>query len=433
VYVNGQSIGDDGEAGLFKVTYDANWPSVTGRGGVVPEDNLLYVTGSVVSVQGNTGVLTVADHTFIGWSFSRSGGPLTSPTFTITADTTLFAVWQYDVEDEFTVTYFGNGNSGGVTTRDPNWYVAGTVVTVLGQGSLVRDGYTFLGWSTSSTASVVTYVVGSTFVIYDDVWLYAVWSQNVYTVTYDPGLHGTFAPHVTGGLRYGDATPVAPIVTGEVGWTFTRWDPVPTATVTGTVVYVAQWAPLSPAPTVPPTSAPTVPPTSAPTSTPTPSVPATPVPSREGERERPVIVDKWAVVNLVLSIVGVVLAILVFVRALLLKKKDNKDNEQRNANDKRTVASNAQYGGQKREDSDAKKFTQRRTIWLIATVVLAIVGIIVFILTEDMSLPRGWVDRWTIVNAIILVAEIITVMFVFHNKKTETNKTDKNNTQTNYP
>jgi hypothetical protein len=47
-----------------------------------------------------------------------------------------------------------------------------------------------------------------------------------------------------------------------------------------------------------------------------------------------------------------------------------------------------------------------------------------------MSLPMGWVDKWTIVNAIILVVEIIAVMFVFHNKKVYTNKTDKNHPQT---
>jgi H+/gluconate symporter-like permease len=135
-------------------------------------------------------------------------------------------------------------------------------------------------------------------------------------------------------------------------------------------------------------------------------------------------VDKWALVNLILSIAGVVLAVLMTVRALLLKKKEDKQEDSpKNANAKNVGGAgySVQYG-----DSGDKKFTQRRTRWLIATIVLAIVGIVVFLVTEDMSLPRGWVDRWTIVNVIILVAGIITALFVFHNKKTTSNNTDKN-------
>jgi hypothetical protein len=76
-----------------------------------------------------------------------------------------------------------------------------------------------------------------------------------YTVTYAPGTHGTFAAQVTSGLHYGDATPVAPTVTGETGWDFTGWLPVPFATVTGDAIYVAQWAqtPTTTAPPVTPT------------------------------------------------------------------------------------------------------------------------------------------------------------------------------------
>ena len=62
-----------------------------------------------------------------------------------------------------------------------------------------------------------------------------------YTVTYEPGDHGTFTAQTTGNLRYGDSTPDAPAVTGEAGWTFTGWEPKVADTVTGDATYVAQW------------------------------------------------------------------------------------------------------------------------------------------------------------------------------------------------
>ena len=69
----------------------------------------------------------------------------------------------------------------------------------------------------------------------------AQWTQDSYTVTYDPGDHGDFTAQVTPGLNYGDDTPDAPATPGDPGWTFSHWNPTPSETVTGTITYVAQW------------------------------------------------------------------------------------------------------------------------------------------------------------------------------------------------
>jgi hypothetical protein len=65
--------------------------------------------------------------------------------------------------------------------------------------------------------------------------------EDVFVVTFLPGLYGTFNAQVTADLHYGDVTPVAPTVTGKAGWTFNGWSPVPTATVTDNAIYTAQW------------------------------------------------------------------------------------------------------------------------------------------------------------------------------------------------
>ncbi|MDR2700625.1 MAG: InlB B-repeat-containing protein, partial [Nitrososphaerota archaeon] len=69
--------------------------------------------------------------------------------------------------------------------------------------------------------------------------------EDLYTVTYRPGLHGMFVVKSVSDLFYGDVTPIAPVVTGEVGWRFVRWDPVLSATVTGDVIYTALWEQVS--------------------------------------------------------------------------------------------------------------------------------------------------------------------------------------------
>ncbi|WP_312702207.1 VWA domain-containing protein, partial [Sedimentibacter sp.] len=63
-----------------------------------------------------------------------------------------------------------------------------------------------------------------------------------YTVTYAPGTQGTFTAQVTDELVYGATTPAAPATPGNSGYTFTGWDPEPSATVTGNVTYTAQWS-----------------------------------------------------------------------------------------------------------------------------------------------------------------------------------------------
>jgi uncharacterized repeat protein (TIGR02543 family) len=220
-------------------------------------------------VTGNSG------YTFTTWNPTLSN--------VVTDNVNYIAQWVYtgtsdenneeDVE-EFTVTYRGNGASGGVVPIDNNGYATGDVVVVLGQGSLVRAGYSFIGWSKSSTATFATFTAGSTFTIEndDDVVLFAVWSQNKYTITFEPGTHGTFTAQTTNDLHYGDTTPNAPTVTGETGWNFNGWSPTPSTTITGNTTYTAQWTQQTTTPTTP-----------TPTPMPSPSVSATPAPSYSPE------------------------------------------------------------------------------------------------------------------------------------------------------
>jgi uncharacterized repeat protein (TIGR02543 family) len=91
----------------------------------------------------------------------------------------------------YTVTYNGNGNTGGNAPSDSTNYQQGQTVTVLGNtGNLVQTYYSFVGWNTQASGSGTTYTQGQTFTMgAANVTLYAMWTKNntTYTVEYVPG------------------------------------------------------------------------------------------------------------------------------------------------------------------------------------------------------------------------------------------------------
>ncbi len=179
----------------YTVTYDGNG----NNGGSAPVDpSSPYNYNSNVTVL-NEGTLTLTGFTFNGWNTAANGsGTAYAVGATITgiaANVTLFAQWI--PANTYSVIYNGNGNTGGSAPVDPSSpYASGSNVTVLNEGTLTRTGYTFAGWNTSSDGSGTAYAVGATITgIAANVTLYAQWTINTYTVTYDGnGNDGGTAP-----------------------------------------------------------------------------------------------------------------------------------------------------------------------------------------------------------------------------------------------
>jgi len=110
-------------------------------------------------------------------------------------------------------------------------YIAGTEVTVLGQGTLQRTGYTFAGWNTAAGGTGTAYAPGATFPIHADKDLYAQWTPVASTVTFDAGGGSAPVPSskpVVYGSPYG---PLATTLRG--GYSLNGWF---TAVSGGTVV-----------------------------------------------------------------------------------------------------------------------------------------------------------------------------------------------------
>jgi uncharacterized repeat protein (TIGR02543 family) len=170
----------------YTVTYNGNGST----GGTVPTDNNPYEQSATVTVLGNTGSLVKTGHTFAGWNTAADGTGTpyaANATFGMgAANVTLYAQWT--VNPTYTVTYNGNGSTGGTVPTDSNPYEQSATVTVLGNtGSLLKTGSTFAGWNTAADGSGTSYAAGATFsMAAANVTLYAQWTANpTYTVTYN--------------------------------------------------------------------------------------------------------------------------------------------------------------------------------------------------------------------------------------------------------
>jgi fimbrial isopeptide formation D2 family protein/uncharacterized repeat protein (TIGR02543 family) len=428
------------------------------EGGVNAADNPSSYTLDVLP-------LAIADptrdgHEFLGWMVEYADGSTIGPvlSFSIPEDATgniiLVANWAESSAVGYTVIYNGNGHtSGAVPIDNNNPYVSGSQVTVLGQGALSRNGYTFLGWATSASATSATYRAGSTFTITSDVALYAVWSRSESSVGYSISYRYTgqvpsgapLVPASVSGVSAGAARQIAgiPVLTG---YTFSGWSS-PDVTVNGgsfvmpnrnvafsgswsakvyTVNYNVNggdfavdsrfvvWTELGLLSLV---------------------VPVRANYTFEGwffegfaitEDARfcdlvkddgvmsvtlearwsslapdiDVATGSWAVVNLILCVLGVIVTLFAGAWVLVLGRRR----------------------GSGVRGLDAGHLRLFRLGWFLAIVVLGVVGVLVFLLTQNLSQPMGVVDQWSVLNGVIFAFEALGLFFIFYPKPQATNQ-----------
>ena len=244
----------------YAVTYSGNGHT----GGTVPVDfKSPYIPDLTVTVLANTGILVKTGFVFGGWNTLANGSgttySVTSPgnTFTISdGDVTLYAKWSY------TVTYSGNGNTGGtappVDSKSP--YTPGSTVTVIAKpANLVKTGFVFGGWNIAPDGSGINYSdtsPGNTFTIRGHVTLYAKWTSVVtYKVTYNGNKNtGGTAPVDSNSYASGSTVTVLPKPAALVrkNYTFSGWNTLAnglgtnravsgTFNISGNVTLYAKW------------------------------------------------------------------------------------------------------------------------------------------------------------------------------------------------
>ena len=255
---------------------------------------------------------------------------------------------------------------------------------------------------------------------------------NSYTVTYAPGIFGTFEP-VEFTVEYGSETPVFKGVTGLKGYEFDCWDREISDIVIEDIIYTALWKEIPPVipeepiiPTIPdepiipttpdeptkvdPSTSTDVRPTDKP-KTPTSIVYVQQTPARETSTEEPVeepVVEEvnnnivpttvvetkptgsWALINLISMLLTILLSLILLI-FLIVNKITQKEDEKVN----------------------------NKVIVRIATIIISIISLIIFIFTEDITLPMVLVDKWTIVMILILIAQLVLTIASKHKVEDE--------------
>ena len=359
---------------------------------------------------------------------------------TVTGDATYKATYTKEA-NTYTLTYDLDGGEWTEATNEFPYKYKATVEVV--KTVPTREGYKFSGWRSEE----VTIENDAFTMPAKDVVLKAVWEANP-TPTPIPSEEPTPTPAPTE-----EPTPT-PAPTEEPTST-----PAPTEEPTPTPAPTEEPTP-TPAPTEEPTPTPAPNPNPNPaTPTPTPVAPvvpatvATPTPkptatpsttpsdnggkgdgNNDGEigetindNETPLangedIADNatplaglgtgaWALINLILTIVTTLLSILLLIGYIGKKKKALEDED-----------GNVVLDENGKEVMEYEK--NKKGLWRLISIIPALIAIIVFIFTEDMTLPMIFVDKWTILHVVIALVQV--VVMVLCKKKKDENDEDEN-------
>ena len=196
--------------------------------------------------------------------------------------------------------------------------------------------------------------------------------------------------------------------------------------VVGTLTITAAPAPVTPAtPSTPSTTSTTPRTPSAPqVTTPAETVEKETTPKAEPKKEEKVEEEYtpkaspqyyWALINLICAILTVLFGL------LLLISKRHKDEDDDEDDDETKQQTN-------NDDEENEQEKKRGLFTRVLAVLIAIVSVVFFLVTEDLSLPWTWTDQWTIWMVVIGFVQIV-VFFVGRKWKNVDNDDEDEETQ----
>ena len=151
----------------YTVSFNAN-------GGINPPSSQTKTHGVTLTL--TSSVPSREGYDFKGWATSSTATGATysaGGSYTSNANVTLYAVWEKTV---YTITYNANGGTGAPSAQTKTF---GQTIT-LSSVAPTRTNHAFMGWATSSTATVANYASGDSFSENGNVTLYAVWIERNY-------------------------------------------------------------------------------------------------------------------------------------------------------------------------------------------------------------------------------------------------------------
>ena len=203
-------------ANTYTVSFDGNGST----SGTTASVSVTYDAGSVALTANG---FSKTGYSFAGWNTQADGEGTAyaagASVSNLTSSLTLYAQW---TADTYVVSFDGNGSTSGTTTSVSVTYDAGDVF--LTSNGFTRTGYSFAGWNTQVDGEGTAYAAGASVSnLLSDLVLYAQWTINIYTLTYDgDGADGGSTDAQT--VEYGGTLTVSPNGFTKTGYTFNGWN-----------------------------------------------------------------------------------------------------------------------------------------------------------------------------------------------------------------
>ena len=198
--------------------------SYNANGGTnAPSSSTVTNTSSTYSMTVSNSQPTRTGYTFAGWNTNSSGTGANysagnSVSVGANATVTLYAKWN---PITYSITYNGNGNTGGSTASQTKTY---DVAINLQSNGFTKTGYHFTGWNTASNGTGTSYSAGASYNSNANLTLYAQWAINSSTLKVNPN-GGTWNNNTTtqSFTQNYNTTKAIPVPT-RTGYTFTKWN-----------------------------------------------------------------------------------------------------------------------------------------------------------------------------------------------------------------
>lgn len=217
---------------VYSISYDPN-----GGSGTMAATTCNY--GATCTLSANK--FTRTGYTWDGWYTTSSGGTKYGSTTTLSGSIRVYAHWK---ANPVTLSYNGNGNTGGSTPATTCYYNQACTTATNG---FTKTGHTWDGWY-DKTSGGTKY---TTITLTGNKTLYAQWKANPITISYNAnGGTGSMASHT---CDYGKSCSLKTNTFSRTGYSFGGWYTAATGgsamnstfTATGNITVYAHWNPNS--------------------------------------------------------------------------------------------------------------------------------------------------------------------------------------------
>jgi hypothetical protein len=136
----------------------------------------------------------------------------------------------------------------------------------------------------------------------------------------------------------------------------------------------------------------------------------------------------WAVLNLVFALIAIAAGIVAVAAGRnRYKEEEGEDKDSQSEKTEETVSTvsdlykeeEEKEEGEEEKDNDNKERKPKRFIPEIVSLILGIVSVIVFFVTEDISLPPVLADVWTVLMLILMFAALVSSFLSFRSEEEE--------------